>query len=65
VYGDAALYFDPNSADSLVHVINQINQLTSEVNESARKHALGKCSWKRMTNSIVAELKAELQTHTT
>jgi len=65
VYGDAALYFDPNSADSLVHVINQINQLTSEVNESARKHALAKCSWKRMTNSIVAELKAELQTHTT
>lgn len=65
VYGDAALYFDPDGADSLVHAIGQIDQLSSEENKTAREQALAKCSWKRMTDIIVAELKAELHTHTT
>lgn len=56
VYGDAAFFFDPYDAKSLVAVIKNV-ALQKNQSSTARAEILARYSWKVMTELIIKEIK--------
>ncbi len=62
IFGDAALYFDPNSTDDMVTVINRLltdQRLRTEIVQKGSKQ-IKKYSWHRMTQQILALIDANI-----